>query len=93
MLVITVLVAVFVVILVFALTSLAQQMAYVQLKPGTAVTEAELIEHAARTIREKAAIPKRVKISSNLPTTAVGKLFKPALVECQIEETSPRLAK
>jgi hypothetical protein len=55
--------------------------AYVQLKPGTAVTEAELLEHAARTIPEKAAIPKRIKISSSLPTTAVGKLFKPALVE------------
>jgi fatty-acyl-CoA synthase len=61
--------------------------AYVQLKPGTAVTEAELMEHAARTIAERAAIPKRIKISSSLPTTAVGKLFKPALVELEIEET------
>ena len=61
--------------------------AYVQLKPGTAVTEAELIEHAGRTIAERAAIPKRIKISSSLPTTAVGKLFKPALVELEIEET------
>ena len=61
--------------------------AYVQLKPESVVTEAELIEHAARIIPEKAAIPKRVKISSSLPTTAVGKLFKPALVEREIEET------
>ncbi|MGA8992489.1 MAG: acyl-CoA synthetase [Rhodoplanes sp.] len=61
--------------------------AYVQLKSGAAATEVELIEHAARTIPEKAAIPKRVKISSSLPTTAVGKLFKPALVELEIEET------
>ena len=61
--------------------------AYVQLKPGIAVTEAELIEHAGRTIPEKAATPKRVKILSSLPTTAVGKLFKPALVEREIEET------
>ena len=53
--------------------------AYVQLKAGAAVTEAELLEHAARSIPEKAAIPKRVKISPSLPTTAVGKLFKPAL--------------
>ncbi len=59
--------------------------AYVQLKPGSAVTEAELMEHAARTISEKAAIPKWIKISSSLPTTAVGKLFKPALVELEIE--------
>ena len=61
--------------------------AYVQLKPGAAVTEAELIAHAARTIPEKAAVPKRVKISSSLPMTAVGKLFKPALIQREIEET------
>ena len=61
--------------------------AYVQLKAGAAVTEAELLEHAARAIPEKAAIPKRVKIATSLPTTAVGKLFKPALVEREIEET------
>ena len=61
--------------------------AYVQLKAGAVVTEAELLEHAARSIPEKAAIPKRVKISPSLPTTAVGKLFKPALVEREIEET------
>jgi fatty-acyl-CoA synthase len=61
--------------------------AYVQLRPGAAVTEAELLEHAARAIAEKAAVPKRVRISSSLPTTAVGKLFKPALVEREIEET------
>jgi fatty-acyl-CoA synthase len=61
--------------------------AYVQLKPGLAVTEAELVDHAARTIPEKAAVPKRVRISSSLPTTAVGKLFKPALIAREIEET------
>ena len=61
--------------------------AYVQLKPGATVTEQELLEHAARTIPERAAIPKRIRISSSLPTTAVGKLFKPALVEREIEET------
>jgi fatty-acyl-CoA synthase len=61
--------------------------AYVQLKPGAAVTEAELLEHAVKIILEKAAIPKRIKISSSLPTTPVGKLFKPALIELEIEET------
>ncbi|HZZ23134.1 MAG TPA: acyl-CoA synthetase [Roseiarcus sp.] len=61
--------------------------AYVQPKPGFAVTEAELMEHAARTIAERAAVPKRIKISLSLPVTAVGKLFKPALVELEIEET------
>ena len=61
--------------------------AYVQLKPGATVTEAELLAHAQRAIPEKAAMPKRVKIAPSLPTTAVGKLFKPALVEREIEET------
>jgi fatty-acyl-CoA synthase len=61
--------------------------AYVQAKPGATVTEQELLEHAARTIPERAAIPKRIKISSSLPTTSVGKLFKPALVEREIEDT------
>ena len=45
------------------------------------------MEHAARTIAERAAIPKQIKISSSLPVTAVGKLFKPALVELEIEES------
>jgi fatty-acyl-CoA synthase len=61
--------------------------AYVQLKPGATVAEQELLEHAALTIPERAAIPKQIKISCSLPTTAVGKLFKPALIEREIEET------
>src|SRR5271165_1447967 len=61
--------------------------AYVQPKPGATVTEKELLEHAALTIPERAAIPKRIKISPSLPVTAVGKLFKPALVDREIEET------
>ncbi len=61
--------------------------AYVQLKTGAAVTEAELLAFAARSISEKAAIPKHIRISPSLPTTAVGKLFKPALIEREIEET------
>ena len=61
--------------------------AYVQPKPGATVTEQELLEHVALTIPERAAIPKRIKISPSLPVTAVGKLFKPALVDREIEET------
>jgi fatty-acyl-CoA synthase len=61
--------------------------AYVQPKPGATITEQELLDYAAKTIPEKAAIPKRIRIASTLPTTAVGKLFKPALVEREIEET------
>ena len=51
------------------------------------ITEQELLEHVALTIPERAAIPKRIKISPSLPVTAVGKLFKPALVDREIEET------
>ena len=61
--------------------------AYVQPKPGATVTEQELLEYVALTIPERAAVPKRIKISPSLPVTAVGKLFKPALVEREIEET------
>lgn len=53
--------------------------AYVQLKPGSQVSEDELLEHAAGQIPERAAIPKNVWIIDNIPLTAVGKTFKPAL--------------
>ena len=60
--------------------------AYVQLRPGASVTEEELLEFAARIIPERAAIPKRIKISDALPMTAVGKIFKPALKFREIKE-------
>ncbi len=60
--------------------------AWVQLKPGADVSEADPLAHAARAIPKKAAVPKRVRIAASLPTNAVGKLFKPALVEREIEE-------
>ena len=59
--------------------------AYVQLKPGVAVTEQELIDFAAAHIPERAAIPKLVKIMPSLPVTGVGKIFKPALQQREIE--------
>ncbi|SDL74715.1 acyl-CoA synthetase [Pseudomonas indica] len=52
---------------------------YVQLKPGAQASEAELLEHAAAHIPERAAIPKDVWIIDAIPVTAVGKTFKPAL--------------
>ncbi len=58
--------------------------AYVQLGPGASVTEEALLEFAAKLIPERAAIPKRIKISSSLPMTAVGKIFKPALHELEV---------
>ncbi|VEE17011.1 acyl-CoA synthetase [Ectopseudomonas mendocina] len=52
---------------------------YVQLKPGSQANEAELLEHAAAHIPERAAIPKDAWIIDAIPLTAVGKTFKPAL--------------
>ncbi|MFL9965176.1 acyl-CoA synthetase [Paraburkholderia sediminicola] len=53
--------------------------AYVQLKPGTTATEAELAEFLRREINERAALPKGIRIVDAMPLTGVGKIFKPAL--------------
>lgn len=58
---------------------------YVQLRPGACMSEEELMAHAQKTIAEKAACPKRVHVVSSLPTTAVGKIFKPALTMAEME--------
>jgi fatty-acyl-CoA synthase len=59
--------------------------AYVQLKPGARATEQELITFAADAIPERAAIPKHISILRALPTTAVGKIFKPTLHKLEVE--------
>ncbi len=53
--------------------------AYVQLKPGANTTEDELLAGARERIGERAAIPKAIHIIDEIPLTAVGKVFKPAL--------------
>jgi hypothetical protein len=50
------------------------------------VSEKDLLEFAARTIGERAAVPKAVHIVTQMPVTAVGKIFKPALVAREIED-------
>lgn len=55
--------------------------AYVSLKPGCTISEAELLGFAAQAISERAAVPKSIHILPALPVTAVGKLFKPVLRE------------
>ncbi|WP_052162562.1 acyl-CoA synthetase [Aquabacterium sp. NJ1] len=52
---------------------------YVQLREGRGATEAELMQHAQTQIAERAAWPKRIQVVETLPTTAIGKIFKPAL--------------
>jgi fatty-acyl-CoA synthase len=59
--------------------------AYVQLKPNATATVQELMAFAAGTIPERAAIPKHISILPRLPTTAVGKTFKPTLHKLELE--------
>lgn len=61
--------------------------AYVQAKPGVSVNDRELMNFAETHIPERAAIPKRVEILPSLPVTGVGKIFKPALQQREIENT------
>ncbi len=52
---------------------------YVELIDGASIDEAELLEHANAHIHERAAQPKHLEVLSELPKTAVGKIFKPDL--------------
>jgi fatty-acyl-CoA synthase len=52
---------------------------YVALRPGTAVTEAELHAHAEAAIAERPAWPKQIFIIETIPVTSVGKIYKPTL--------------
>jgi fatty-acyl-CoA synthase len=60
--------------------------AYVQLKREATSSEEELLAFAHAQIGERAAIPKRIHIVADLPTTAVGKIFKPVLLAREIED-------
>ncbi len=66
--------------------------AYVQLRDGAAADENELLAFATRSIGERAAVPKAVRIVAQIPVTAVGKIFKPALVIREIEDVVRREA-
>lgn len=61
--------------------------AYVQLKSGQSATPEELMAFAKEHIKERAAVPKFIDLIEELPLTAVGKVFKPALSFRQIKET------
>lgn len=52
---------------------------YVQLQEGANLTEADIADHLATYVGERASLPKAIHIVEALPLTAVGKLFKPAL--------------
>jgi fatty-acyl-CoA synthase/long-chain acyl-CoA synthetase len=46
---------------------------------GASVTEKELLDFCKEKVHERAAQPKHMTIMSELPKTAVGKIFKPEL--------------
>ncbi len=52
---------------------------YVELVDGAKTSTDELLKFATKNIHERAAFPKHVEILDELPKTAVGKVFKPAL--------------
>lgn len=52
---------------------------FVQLKPGSKLTQEEIIDYLKKEVGEKAAIPKEVFIKDEIPLTPIGKIFKPAL--------------
>lgn len=59
---------------------------YVQLKSNSIVTVEELAAYAKQNIAERAAIPKEINIINSLPLTAVGKVFKPELYQCEVKK-------
>jgi fatty-acyl-CoA synthase len=61
--------------------------AYVELNRGAEATVAELMAYAAAHIHERAAQPKYIEVLSELPKTAVGKVFKPDLRRLAITRT------
>jgi fatty-acyl-CoA synthase len=61
--------------------------AYVQLVPGSRLTQADLIALATETINERPAIPKEVFILEKIPLTEVGKPIKVALRQDAAERT------
>lgn len=61
--------------------------AYVELAENAAVNENDILQWAQTHIGERAAVPKAVYIVDQIPLTAVGKLFKPALRWDAIQRT------
>jgi fatty-acyl-CoA synthase len=53
--------------------------AFVTLKPGMRAAGEVLLAEVAPQVYERPAVPKRVVVLDTLPTTAIGKIYKPAL--------------
>lgn len=59
--------------------------AFVVLKPGAALSAADLLGFVEPHIAERPALPKRIELLPALPLTAIGKVYKPALRARAIE--------
>jgi fatty-acyl-CoA synthase len=70
--------------------------AFVTLKPGVHIEPQSLLNEVASRIHERPALPKRVTVVDAMPTTAIGKIFKPALrlkaIEVKLAEMLERVA-
>jgi fatty-acyl-CoA synthase len=53
--------------------------AYVEVAEGSSIDETQVMAWAKENVGEKAAVPKEVVITPEIPLTPVGKIFKPAL--------------
>jgi fatty-acyl-CoA synthase len=53
--------------------------AYVEVAADSGLTEEKIMDWAKAKIGERAAIPKEITITEEIPLTAIGKIFKPAL--------------
>jgi fatty-acyl-CoA synthase len=59
---------------------------YVELRPGSDVSEEELRHFAEQEISERPAWPRHVHVVPQVPVTAVGKIFKPSLRQDAVEQ-------
>jgi fatty-acyl-CoA synthase len=66
--------------------------AYVQLQPEASATEETLLAYAQENIGERAAVPKAIHIVDEVPQTAVGKIFKPYLIQLEVEDVYREVA-
>ena len=60
---------------------------FVEVAEGSNVTSDGIMDFAKSQIGERAAVPKKVEIVEQMPLTAVGKIFKPALRWLAIKQT------
>lgn len=59
---------------------------FLSLRQGAAAEGAHILAAVAPHIFERAAVPKRVTVLDALPTTAIGKIFKPTLRQWAVEQ-------